>query len=184
MFSECIDLSPSYEFLKMFKGLAASYSRGEMHTQSGRYDSYHPGFAWAMRKDCYNNLGGLYDCSVLGSADRFMGMSFINKGSMSYPGTLSDGYKESLDLWDNRARRYVNCNLGYMSGLLLHHWHGKKVDRRYKDRWQILVKHLFDPEFDLKFDHQGLWQWTDRNPFLGYDIREYFKVRNEDSIDI
>lgn len=184
MFSEAADLSPDYEILKVFKGLAASYVKGDMPTTSGKYEAYHPGFAWAMRKDCYNNLGGLYDHSILGSADRFMGMSFINKGKLSYPGTLSTGYKESLELWNDRAVRYVNCNLGYMSGLLLHNWHGKKVNRRYKDRWQILVKHGYDPEFDLKFDFQGLYQWTTRNPFLAYDVRDYFRARNEDSIDV
>jgi hypothetical protein len=113
-----------------------------------------------------------------------MAMSFIGKGRLSYPQGISKGYIESLELWNTRSKKYIRKNVGHLPGLLLHHWHGKKVNRKYKERWQILVDNNYDPEFDLKFDHQGLYQWTNRNPNLAYETRDYFRTRNEDSIDI
>jgi hypothetical protein len=102
----------------------------------------------------------------------------------SYPKDISAGYSEQLELWQHRCKLYIRKNVGYMPGALLHYWHGKKVDRRYKDRWKILVKHKYDPEFDIKLDTQGLYQFTEKKPGLEQDIRKYFQARNEDSIDM
>ena len=36
-------------------------------------------------------------------------------------------------------------NVGYVDGLVLHHWHGHKADRKYGNRWRIYVDNKFDP---------------------------------------
>lgn len=184
MFSETVDLSPRYEMLKRHSGIIYAHQEGQLDPNDPRYETFHPGFAWAARRDAINNLGGLIDFAVLGSADRHMALALLGCANKSYPYGISKGYREQLNLWEERAEKFIRRNVGYMPGLLLHHWHGKKVDRRYKDRWKILVKHKYDPEFDLKRDWQGLWQFTGRNPQLEYDIRQYFAARNEDSIDV
>lgn len=183
MFSQAIDLTPCNEILKTHTGMFYAYQEGKMDT-SHRYDNFHPGFAWAARREAIDNLGGLFDTAVLGSADRHMALSFLECVEKSYPKGISKGYFEQLELWQQRAKKYIRRNVGYMPGALIHYWHGKKVDRRYADRWKILVRHQYDPEFDLKFDSQGLYQFTDRCPQLEYDIRKYFGARNEDSIDL
>jgi len=183
LFSMATDLSPRYEPLKTHTGVIYAYQEGLM-CDHRHYEHFHPGFAWAARRDALNDLGGLFDTAILGSADRHMALSFIECVEKSYPKGISKGYWEALDLWQKRSKKYIRKNVGYMPGLILHQWHGKKVDRRYSDRWKILVKHQFDPEFDLKFDTQGLYQHTGRNPQLAYDIRRYFMARHEDSIDV
>jgi hypothetical protein len=184
MFSQAQDLTPKNEQLKLHTGIIYAYQEGLMGDVTHRYDHFHPGFAWAARRDALDNLGGLFDTAVLGSADRHMALSFIERVEKSYPKGISRGYFEQLDMWQERSKRHIRKNVGYMPGLVMHYWHGKKVDRRYSDRWKILVKHQYDPEFDLKFDTQGLYQFTDRCPSLQYDIRRYFQARNEDSIDL
>jgi hypothetical protein len=87
-----------------------------------------------------------------------------------------------LKIWQDRAAK-LRKNIGYMSGMLLHYWHGKKKDRGYKSRWQILIDYMYDPEFDIKRDWQGLWQLNENKPGLRDEIRKYFRERNEDSID-
>lgn len=183
MFSQAIDLTPCNEMLKSHTGIIYAYQEGKLE-QNNRYDNFHPGFAWAARREALDDLGGLFDTAVLGSADRHMALSFIECVEKSYPRGISKGYFEQLELWQNRAKKYIRKNVGFMPGALIHYWHGKKVDRRYADRWKILVKHQYDPEFDLKYDAQGLYQFTDRCPQLEYDIRKYFGARNEDSIDL
>lgn len=184
MFSTAIDLSPTCEAMNTHNGIIYSYDKGAMQSGRHRYSQYHPGFAWAATKYFVNSVGGLFDTSILGAGDRFMAMSLIDKFKDSYPNGLSDGYVEQLELWNDRCQKYINRNVGHMPGTLLHYWHGKKIDRKYKDRWQILIEHKYDPEFDIKPDWQGLWQYTDREAQLRYDIRKYFAQRNEDSIDI
>lgn len=184
MFSQAVDLSPNYEILKTHTGMFYAHYEGLMKQVGGKYEQYHPGFAWAARRDALNNVGGLFDTAVLGSADRHMALSLLEYGERSHPSGISNGYKEQLQLWQDRCHKFVKKNVGYMPGAILHYWHGKKVDRRYQDRWKILVNHQFDPEFDLKLDTQGLYQFTERCPQLAYDIRKYFQARNEDSIDV
>jgi len=86
--------------------------------------------------------------------------------------------------WQDRANRFVKGNIGYVDGLLNHHWHGRKVDRYYSDRWRILVDNKYNPETDLKRDAQGLYVLMDRSQGLRDGIRTYFRSRNEDSIDL
>jgi hypothetical protein len=97
---------------------------------------------------------------------------------------LTEAYARNLLLWQTRAELYIKRNIGFVDGLLLHYWHGKKRDRRYAERWNILVDNHFDPDLDLKRDRQGLWQLTERNIKLRDDIRAYFRSRSEDSIDL
>jgi hypothetical protein len=47
-----------------------------------------------------------------------------------------------------------------------------------------LLKNNFDPELDLKRDWQGLYILTHKGERMRNDIREYFRQRNEDSIDV
>lgn len=185
MFSKCSDLSPDNEVMSESLGIINAYHSGiidKSKKYAGRYG--HPGFAWAARREALNDLGGLFDTAILGSADYHMARALIGSVHKSHPSSLHPGYIEQLDLWQDRATQYIKGDVGYMSGHLFHYWHGKKVNRRYKDRWQILVENQYDPEFDLKRDTQGLHKFTDRNPKLRQDIRKYFLQRLEDDVTI
>ena len=197
---ETIQLLQHYQVVQMFASIA---NLGHEHNLSGPqqgiiyaflegllgqedykyYEKFHPGFAWAARRSTLDNLGGLLDIAILGSGDRHMAQGLIGKVRRSYPAGVTQGYKEQLKLWEERALLYVKKNVGYMPGSLIHQWHGNKKFRRYTERWKILIQNKFDPEFDLKRDSMGLLKFTERNRQLKYDIRNYFRIRNEDSID-
>jgi hypothetical protein len=101
----------------------------------------------------------------------------------SIPAGVSDSYKKMIQHWQIRANA-LKQNIGYVEGLLIHHWHGKKRDRRYWDRWKILVENKFDPMTDIHRDFQGLYQLSEHKPGLRDGIMHYFQSRNEDSIDM
>lgn len=183
MFSQALDISPKYEALKMHDGIIYSYFEDKMIDATGKYDKFHPGFAWAATRSAINKLGGLYDTAILGSADRHMALSLLEV-PQSVPKSLSRGYIEQLDLWGSRAKEHIRRNVGYMPGMLIHYWHGRKVDRRYQDRWKILVENQYDPEFDVKLDWQGIYQFAGNKPKLEQDIRRYFMARDEDNTSI
>jgi hypothetical protein len=187
MFETAVDLGPNQQAIKVHKGFMSEYLKGNLTSKSSYYSSGHPGFAWAARREAVDSLGGVIDIGILGSGDRHMACALVGKVELSYSGGLHPNYGKELKIWQDRAERHVKRDVGFVSGSLLHWWHGKKVDRQYGSRWQILVKHQFDPRTDIKRDSQGILQlevWDTRQRNLRDAIRAYFRARNEDSIDM
>ena len=68
-----------------------------------------------------------------------------------------------------------------MPGVLKHYYHGSKKNRRYNDRWQILVEHKYSPALHMELRKDGLLVPSRLCPQkLLYDILAYFAQRNED----
>jgi hypothetical protein len=62
-----------------------------------------------------------------------------------------------------------------------HYFHGAKVNRRYNDRWKILVEHGYNPLTHVRRRPDGLLVPTKAcPPQLLRDILTYFAQRNED----
>jgi len=188
MWTHAQDLNPSFEPVgDIQRGFIWSYYNDPKPKPNpkgyGAFRNWHPGYAWAARRDFVDTVGGLVDWAILGSADTHMACALIGQADMSMHPNLSPRYRKKLHIWQERAESRIQRNVGYVNGLLLHYWHGRKRDRGYNDRWKILVDYGFDPDRDLKRDAQGLWQLTDRSHRLRDDIRSYFRSRNEDSVD-
>jgi hypothetical protein len=189
MFSQATDLGPRYETLGSFNGFVAQWMRRE-GTVPGHADTYgvwHPGYAWACRRDAWDHLGGLIDFGIVGSADSYMAYGLI--GEMAR-GLSSDVVRECPAYaawcfeWEARAEAYIKRNIGFVEGLLLHYFHGSKNKRGYNNRTEILWKNRFDPSTDIKRDWQGVWQLTDRKTALRDQLRAYFRSRDEDNTAI
>ncbi len=149
---------------------------------------WHPGFAWASRRDAWQHVGGLLDTSILGAADHHMALALVGRAQEAMPPDVTAGYRKSVMDWQLRCDKHIRRNIGYVPGMITHGWHGKKVNRRYWDRWRILTSNQFDPYVDLKRDWQGLLLLIDhgeeRSLALRDQIRAYFRQREEDGIDI
>lgn len=202
LFSESNDLSPAWEpfmrhesFCKTFHSLGcvggpSLSSRGYYGVDKQRPGviTWHPGFAWAIRREAFDAVGGLLETALLGAADNHMAKAMVGDAENSCHQNVTQAYRATVMAWQERALKYIRRNIGYVSGLILHGWHGKKKDRRYWDRWKIIVDNQFDPIKDLKKDWQGIWQLVDdgspRSLALRNDVRGYFRSRNEDSIDL
>jgi hypothetical protein len=142
---------------------------------------WHSGYAWAMRRSTWEALGGLYENTIIGAADYHMAWAFIGRPAFGIHGKASAEYIKDAMAWCERAARIIRSDLGCVRGLIHHHWHGRKVDRRYVERWSVIVDHGFSPSRDLWKDGMGLLHLTDRNPQLRYAIREYMASRNDDA---
>jgi hypothetical protein len=87
-------------------------------------------------------------------------------------------YKATLEEWQSRA---CHLRIGYVPGVIRHFYHGNKKNRKYKERWQILVKHAYSPKTHITTNEDGLLIPTPDCPEgLLYDIMTYFQERNED----
>lgn len=145
---------------------------------------YHPGFAWATKREIWDGLGGLLDIAILGSADNYMAQALLGQVDVIIPQGVSEPYREAILEWQQRAEAVVGRNVGATNGLILHQWHGPKLNRNYRGRNQILIDTCFNPDTDLKRDWQGVWQLSHRNDertrMLRDRVREYFHSRRED----
>lgn len=189
MWTQAQDVGPKFHPVgELQRGFVYSYYNDPAPRPNrsgyGGFRNWHPGYAWAARRDAIDALGGLVDWGILGSADTHMACALIGKVPISMHPKITGRYRQKLIHWQERAESHIKRNIGYVDGLLIHHWHGRKRDRGYSDRWKILVDHKFDPDLDLKRDAQGLFQLTDRSHAFRDDIRSYFRARNEDSIDL
>lgn len=196
MFRTAHDLGPNDEVIASHTGFAYSYWHKLQEGDHSKYASkWHPGFAWAARIDALDKVGGLIDFAILGAGDKHMAMGLIGKidtisnlRQEQKASVISSEYLKSLIRWQDLASRYIKRNLGYVDGSIFHYWHGKKKDRKYVERWKVLIDNGFDPSIDLKTDTQGLYQLEDNGDGrfieLRDGIRRYFRARNEDSIDL
>jgi hypothetical protein len=190
MFHNALDMGPEGQVLNIVEGFMSCFINGKPRPQFNEYyyasghPEWHPGYAWAARREAFDKLGGLIDTAIVGAADRHMAWGMLGVVDGSIPTNASAGYRDKIANWTERANTHVRQNVGYVPGALFHHWHGKKRDRRYHDRWQIIVNHQFEPEKDLRRDWQGLWAFTNDGLRMRNDIRGYFQSRNEDSIDV
>lgn len=185
LFQNAIDLGPNGEALHTHTGFAYSYRHG-LPFKDG-YSNWHPGFAWAARRETIEATP-LIDFGILGSGDRHMACGWIGKMGVSVNKGCSPGYIKKLMDWEKQAERYIRRDIGYVPGTILHHWHGRKKLRGYQSRWQVLCDSGFDPYTDIMPDTNGLWRFVDhgdeRSLMLRDKVRDYFAHRNDDSVDL
>lgn len=201
MFSEAADLSDEYDVIARYQGMGYCFNKGipwepskaslvntyygqtvaQSPTDTSPFNYlHHPGLAWACTRECWDTLGGLFDYAIIGESDYLMGRAILGHDLMQVRKNYSPGYKRHIKTWADRAL-LLNKNMGWMNGLILHHWHGAKINRKYYDRTLLLSDTQYDPDVDLKTDWQGLWQLTPRSYKLRDGIRNYGFLRNEDA---
>lgn len=187
--SQCIDLGPNGESFKLHHSFMSQFQRNSnMKPKSSHYYEFpHPGYAWAARREAIDALGGMIDTAILGAGDHHMAWSLLGYGQETFPKGVTQGYKDPILAWQDRAMKYIKLNVGNMPGTIFHYFHGKKKDRQYVSRWDVLTTWQFNPETDLTYDWQGLWTLrveSKRQMMLRNAIRDYMASRNEDSIDL
>ena len=190
--SEAIDLGPKGEPMTI-KGMQIQTSFAKIWRETGdikpwkgegRPDAYaypHPGYAWASTRQVLNNIGCLLEISGLGAADHQMAMAIVGKIQNAIHGQTTMEYQESIKAWGALADRYIGGNLGYVQGTVEHQFHGAKEKRLYHERWDILVRHKFNPITDLKRNVFGVVELSGNKPAMARDFDRYFRQRDEDA---
>ena len=179
MWHTAVNLGAHEEALKIDKSFAYMFvGSGTPWTPSDKYGFWHPGYAWACTRHAFTKMGGLPDWAILGSGDRHLAMSLAGLGQTSCPGTIHENYKMMLRLYE---RSLKNFKVSWVDGTIIHFWHGSFADRRYTERWDILIKNAFDPFDDIGYTDEGLVQLTDKGRRFEKFLDDYFTGRREDS---
>ena len=176
-FSHAIDMDKEKNAMSIFPSFGFQYTKRAKYGGLG-INMWHPGFAWACTRVAYEKMGGLYEMSILGSGDHNMSLSFIKRGIHSLNEDTTQGYKDSVEEFEQRVK---NLRIGYCPGLIRHYFHGSKKNRKYMERWKLLVEHDYDPYKHITKNKDGLLIPTESCPAgLLSDIMLYFSERNED----
>jgi len=136
----------------------------------------HPGFAWAMRRDFWNQIGGLYPFALSGGCDSIMAIAF--QGTSLWP-FLKQHLGKNHTPFNEWVAKVGKPRLAYTSGQCWHEWHGSREDRDYVGRAQRVS--VLEVGKDLILAPNGLPAWTEHaSPALVKDIANHFIRRNED----
>jgi hypothetical protein len=178
LWSHCDDMDRNNMTMSIFHSFGYEYCKGKQYTTSNGLNYWHPGFAWACTRKAYEKMNGLFETAILGSGDNIMALSLIKNGIKGINPDSTDGYKKKILEFQNSVK---NLRLGYIPGIIRHHYHGSKKNRKYTERWKILLNHNFDPYTFLKKNDIGLLVPTKKcSRELLDEIYKYFKERNED----
>ena len=197
-FSHCIWLPPELLELDIsqthYPAINSEYSR--IHSFGFSWKNFGPhalearilygqvGFAWAIRREIFDQIGGLYDADIYaGSGDNLMAHAFVGHQTMlRVDGHIySKAMKKHFTAWAEKAFRAVDANVGYVDGTINHLWHGSSHNRRYLDRLLFLREIEFNPEKHIEKAENGLYELAQAPARLVTSLEEYFSSRSEDN---
>jgi len=178
LFTHCIDMDFDKKIMNTFTSFCYQYCN---NFKKGTGENYwHPGFAWACNRATYDKLGGIFEAGILGSGDNITAHAFIKKAVESLKKGMSQGYRDFVQGFQDKVE---GLKLGYVPGPIRHYFHGKKENRNYYGREDILIKYQYNPYSDIAYDDVGLILPSESfSRSFQKDILDYFKNRNEDEM--
>lgn len=184
MFSHAMDLDKNYSPIgQPVEGFGYAYHHNLINKNSklkyGRYA--HTGYAWAMRSEVFDQMGGLIDFAILGAADNYMAHCAVGWANRMTDSRYHPIYNQKILDWEADCNRFIKGRLGYVPGTISHFWHGAKSQRGYNTRAQILIKNSFNPALDLETALNGTYRIDQNKHEMEHEIYHYFLSRNEDN---
>lgn len=184
--THCYDLGPQDQHVQTHRSFGAIWAARQPVVQGPKanaslYEFAHPGYAWAATRRALELLGGLIETAALGAGDHHMALGLAGQADASIHGGCTEGYRRPIMEWQRLALREIAGNVGCIEGTIEHRWHGTKARRAYIERWDVLVKHRFDPATDLRRNTWGVLELAGNKPELRRDMLAYFSQRNEDA---
>lgn len=178
LFTTCMDLDKDGIPMNIWQSYGYKFTQGEKFRNNRGLNYWHSGYAWACTRQFYDKIGGLYDKGIIGSGDYILTQGIL-KYIASADKTLKGFNKDITQYVDN----LYNITVGYVPNNIRHHYHGSKVNRKYIERNEILVKYNYDPKIHITYDEDGIIIPTeDMSEDFINDIKLYFSQRNEDDL--
>lgn len=149
----------------------------------------HTGMIWAARVELLKTHG-LYDACISGSGDHLMAHAMHGNFNclcierIVGPIKIKNKFFRHFLKWAYPFYLDVLGKVGFVSGEVLHLWHGEIENRKYTQRHQELRELGFDPFNDLQHSNNGTWVWGSHSNYLFQEWAEnYFCQRQEDGME-
>jgi hypothetical protein len=189
LYGETINLNPDGHILFTASSCFRAFFWAGQKVQDGcfyedRSKGGHPGLAWAATTEALDHLGGLMDFCISGSGDSHMANALMGEWDRgdhvnAFLTGFSTAFTDKIKAWGLKAADF-HGNVGFVPGVIAHHWHGKPDGRGYPARWDILKYYQFDPDKDICLDSQGLYQYRGNKPKMDAAIKRSMLLRDED----
>jgi hypothetical protein len=146
-----------------------------------RYVFAPTGFGWAVNKEFYKKIKKFFEFAIIGGGDFIFAVSVTQfyeaaKTSALFEKFPSKNYNDQLMSYYNL---FKDCKAHYINGIICHQWHGNLNQRQYDCRYDILLKHKFDPFVHVSRTFEGVIYLNDDAKNFEKDILEYFKKRED-----
>jgi hypothetical protein len=140
----------------------------------------HMGFAWAARRDVFNQCG-LYDYCIVGGGDYVAASAMYGLSAFGYLKLVCTPLQRlHVTGWMQRFHAIVRGSVSHVDGSIFHLWHGDRDNRQYVARFKPLIDSEFDPEVDIAPSASGCWQWASNKTSLHEEVYKYFLSRQEE----
>lgn len=172
---------------------AKRYQENGYRLKNGKV-SGQTGFGWAARADVLQHVL-LYENAIVGGGDKMIFMASIiqphehdHLKELTYSHipcekcghrNMSLPYTTNYLAWAHRWSQAVNRQVGYVEMEIKDMFHGKRSDRKYMSRRNILFRHEYDPDNDLTVDGNSSFEWADNKQEFSKDMHSYFLSRRE-----
>jgi len=182
LFSNVLFLDQNNDTDIIFTSLAFQYIKKNKRSNNSNEISYwHPGFAWACTRQLFEKIGGIYEYAITGNGDTYLAACLLGSYHTIFVDNESEDYKKSLEIYENNI---IGARLGYVPGIMRHHYHGSLPNRKYQLRGSILSKYNYSPTLHLTKDENGLLIPNELFPIeLKNAILDHFKSKNEDNLN-
>lgn len=179
LFSVCLDLDHNEDCLNIWQSFGYRFCNGKKFGFQRGVNYWHCGYAWACTRDFYVKMNGLYEKCILGSGDFVLSQALL--------GNTASIDKNLVHLKEDIYQHYKNIiddkkiNVGYIPSVIKHYFHGSKVNRKYKERNEILKNIVYNPNIHISYNEDGILVPSENMTEGCLDeIQEYFFQRNED----
>lgn len=170
--------------------LEAKSSFGHIHSLNkyvypAYYEDSSIGIALGINRWLLEKAKGLCEYTIIGDGDHIFMLSLINKADYFLKRIsnikISLNFNEAI-LTKQKIYAKYDTKLGYVKGTILSHWHGRREDRNYMERWYLLDE--YNPKVDLYQNSEFILNISDYGKINKTNIALYFKERNEDNMKV
>lgn len=179
-FSRAILLGPSGR--EIGAKMSVGYAANNRFPDPVDVGIFHPGFALAMRREFFSEVGGLSGCPITGSGDTLamLGALCPNPEDRAFFRLHSTEWGAPQLEWCRRLYQFSGGRLGALPMDIHHLYHGSHANRQYLSRFDMTRE--FNPSRDLTTNEDGITTWTAaaHAGHLPDFMREYFFARRED----
>lgn len=124
-----------------------------------------------------NHVFRLFEYNIVGSGDKLMAYAALGMWEYGLQSGVkyTDSFLQACRDW--AARAVPIRGFSYVTGKLVHHYHGDRSDRGYVARVKLLEKYSFDPARDVAFNGYGVLELQPHQRTMQAEIDQYFVGR-------
>lgn len=142
-----------------------------------------PGFAWIMRRSMFDQIGGLFDELIVGGGDSCLATLIVSSLVPDFKAVFHRRFHRRyahlfLPAVEERVPLFSGLKCGFLTGSVIHLYHGRLLNRTYNQRFNILLKCNFRPTADLARSNDGVLQYACANTVLEQQVAAYLAGRS------